>query len=57
MSAASLAGALLNHSAAAPATHTGSRLPQNKQMIVLEGSLAQSTASVVREMVLRNETR
>lgn len=58
MSTACLACALLDHSAAvAASSHASARLPQNKQLVILEGSLAQSAACVVREMVRRNEAR
>ncbi|WFD00120.1 hypothetical protein MYAM1_002866 [Malassezia yamatoensis] len=54
---ASVACALLDHSAIALTAHANTRLPQNKQMILMEGSLAQSGCAVVREMLLRNQAR
>lgn len=53
MASACVATALLDHGGQAG----GARMPQTKQLVVVEGSLVQSPLGVLHEMVLRAEAR
>lgn len=60
MAASCVAAALLDHGPLAPvssATANHARMPPSMQLILLEDSIAQSSASVLREMLLRAEER
>lgn len=51
---ACLAAALLEHGTASSG---GGKLPQGKQLEVVEGSIVQSALGVLREMIARGEER
>lgn len=60
MAASCVAAALLSHGPLAPvssASANHARMPPSMQLIILEESVAQSRASVLREMLLRAEER